>query len=90
MWKNLTYTHLYREVLKDYDYDVPDDLEIDVTDPALLNICGVSFPDMCKSQLTTTDSVPSPTPSPTTDSVPSLVATPLIAILLAIVAKLFA
>ena len=64
--------------LEDYDYVVPDDLEIDVTDPALFDVCGVSFPDMCKSQLTMTDSAP------------SLVATPLIAILLAIVAKLFA
>jgi hypothetical protein len=60
------------------DYDVPDDLEIDVTDPALFEVCGVSFPDMCKSQLTTTDSAQ------------GLVATPLIAILLTIVAKLFA
>ena len=88
--------------LEENGLDVPDGLEIDVTDPALFDICGVSFPDMCTSQLTTTDSVPSLTPSPTTDSAPSLtpspttdsapslVATPLIAILLAIVAKLFA
>ena len=60
--------------------DVPSDIEIDVTDPALYAACGVSLPNMCESQISAT----SPTPS----SAPGVVATPLAALLLALIAKL--
>ena len=54
---------------------IPDDFEVDITDPLLFAACGVSLPDMCKS---------------TIDSAPGLIATPLMALLLAFVAKLVA
>ena len=54
---------------------VPDDFEVDITDPMLFDACDVSLPDMCES---------------TIDSAPGLIATPLMALLLAFVAKLVA
>ena len=54
---------------------VPNDFEVDITDPLLFAACDVSLPDMCKS---------------TIDSAPGLIATPLMALLLAFVAKLVA
>lgn len=57
--------------------DLPNDFEIDVTDPALYVACGVSLPNMCESQISAT----SPTPS----LAPGVVVTPL---LLALIAKL--
>ena len=55
---------------------MPDDFEVDVTDPALFADCDVSLTRMCTSQLTA--------------SARSLAVTPLVALLFAIIAKLFA
>ena len=56
---------------------VPEDFKIDITDPELFNACDVPLPEKCESELAT-------------DSAPSLIATPLVALLFAIVAKLLA
>ena len=69
--------NLPRAVREGLESAAPDNLEIDVTDPKLFTACSVSLPEMCRSQLTT-------------DSAPGMVVTPLVALLFAIVAKLFA
>jgi hypothetical protein len=52
---------------------VPDDFEIDPTDPKLFDACDVTFPDRCKSLL---------------DSSPTVVVTPVVVLLSALLAKL--
>ena len=66
-----------REIAESLGITLPDDFQVDLTDPELFRACSVSLPDQCRSQLTT-------------DSAPGMVATPLVALLFAIVAKLFA
>ena len=52
---------------------VPDDFEVDITDPDLFAACDVELPKMCESQVA---------------SAPGLLATPLVALLFAILTKL--
>ena len=66
-----------REFAESVDFTLPDDFQVDPTDPELFRACSVSLPAQCRSQLTT-------------DSAPGVVATPLVALLFAVVAKLFA
>ena len=52
---------------------LPDDFELDITDPDLFAVCDVELPKMCESQVA---------------SAPGLLATPLVALLFAILTKL--
>ena len=68
-----------REELARINVAVSDDFKVVVTDPALFEACDQELPkEMCQSQL------------PITGSAPSQLATPLLALLFATIAKLFA
>ena len=54
---------------------LPDDFELDITDPDLFAVCDVELPKMCESQVEVA-------------SAPGLLATPLVALLFAILTKL--
>ena len=67
--------HFFRKVEANPPTNVtlPDDFELDITDPDLFAVCGVELPKMCESQVA---------------SAPGLLATPLVALMFAILTKL--